>query len=558
MIDFDDVTISYASGEDPNSYAPPVLRNVSLSIPEGDLVLVVGRTGTGKSTLLGAINGLVPHFTGGRLTGEVRVAGRPTRLNRPRDLADVVGSVGQNPLLGFVTDQVEDEIAYGMEQLGLSPQAMRKRVEETLDLMGIADLRRRPLLDLSGGQQQRVAIAAVLAAQPRVVVLDEPTSALDPTAAQDVLSAITTLVHEVGLTVVLAEHRLERVTQVADQVAWLPGDGTVDVGPTAEVLARCDVVPPLSALARRLGWDRVPGSVRDARRRVQAERIVVAPAPPDPPLPDTPTVVRTDRLRVRYGEVVAVDSVSLALVGGTVTALMGRNGAGKSSLLWAIQGAVASSGTVEIGGVDPRTLPADEVGRLVTLVPQTASDLLYLPTVDAECAQADLESGAPHGTTRAILTRLGADLPGDRHPRDLSEGQRLALVLAIQLASHPAALLLDEPTRGLDYAMKAELTRLITGVAADGTCVVISTHDVEFAAASTQRTIVMADADVVADGPTRAVLTSSPSFSPQMAKIFHPRSLLTPDEVERTDGQASGGSPASASEVRRTTEGTLR
>ena len=305
MIDFDDVSFSYDSAE--SAVASPVLREVNLHIDEGDLTLVVGRTGTGKSTLLGAINGLVPYFTGGGLSGEVRVAGRSTRTIRPRDLADVVGFVAQNPMQSFVTDRVEDEVAYGMEQLGLSPTAMRKRVEETLDLMGIAGLRRRPLADLSGGQQQRVAIAAVLAAQPRVVVLDEPTSALDPTAAQDVLAAVTTLVHEVGLTVVLAEHRLERVMQVADRVAWLPGDGRVVLGPTTVVLARCDVVPPLAALADRLGWRQVPGSVRDARRRVQREHITVADPPPSPERPPSEPVATLTGLGVRYGDVVAVE-----------------------------------------------------------------------------------------------------------------------------------------------------------------------------------------------------------------------------------------------------------
>lgn len=528
MISFDDVTITYAG-------APaPVLDHVDLRIPEGDLVLVVGRTGVGKSSLLGAINGLVPHFSGGTLSGDVRVAGRSTRTHRPRDLADVVGFVAQNPLASFVTDRVEDEIAYGMEQLGLSAQAMRKRVEETLDLMGIAELRRRPLADLSGGQQQRVAIAAVLAAQPRIVVLDEPTSALDPTAAQDVLGAVTTLVHEVGLTVVLAEHRLERVMQVADQVAWLPGDGSVEIGPTAEVLVRCDVVPPLGALARRLGWAEVPGSVREARRRVQREQVTITTPPAPAPLSDAEPVLRVRDLQVTYGEVVAVNQVSLDFPTGQVSAVMGRNGAGKSSLLWALQGAVPSSGEVRVDGTDPRTLSANEVGRLVTLVPQSAGDLLYLPTVAQECAQADAESGVAPGTTATTLDRLGLRLDPGQHPRDLSEGQRLGLVLAIQLASRPRVLLLDEPTRGLDYAMKAQLAQIVTRLADAGTCVLISTHDVEFAAAATQRVVLLADADVVADGPTRTVLTSSPAFSPQVAKVFHPIAVLTADEVVRS------------------------
>ncbi len=526
MITFDDVTLTYPD-------APwPTLANVSFTIPEGDLAVVVGRTGTGKSTLLGAINGLVPHFTGGTLTGDVRVAGRSTRSHRPRDLADVVGWVGQDPRAGFVTDTVEEEIAYGMEQLGLPPQAMRKRVEETLDLMGIAALRDRPLADLSGGQQQRVAIAAVLAAQPRVLVLDEPTSALDPTSAQDVLSALTTLVHEVGLTVVLAEHRLERVLHQADTLLWLPrGTREVRVGRPSEILLGCDVRPPLAQLARTLGWDAVPASVRDARRRAQRERIHITP-PIALPLSAGDARVQARDLTVTYGGTVAVNHLDLELRAGEVTALMGRNGAGKSSLLWALQGGLKSTGSLAVDGADPRGLAAPAARRLVSLVPQTASDLLYLPTVAAELAQADHETGSPSGTAAALLERLGAALAPDADPRDLSEGQRLSLVLAIQLAASPGVLLLDEPTRGLDYAMKDQLVLILGRLAADGHAVVVSTHDVEFAAAVSRRTVVMAGGDVIADGPTREVLTSSPTFSPQTAKVFAPVPVLVPAEVE--------------------------
>ncbi|MBV8940796.1 MAG: ABC transporter ATP-binding protein, partial [Solirubrobacterales bacterium] len=242
MIDFDRVTITYDGAE------RPVLREVSLHVAEGELCLVVGRTGVGKSTLLGAINGLVPHFTGGTLGGRVTVAGRDTAAHPPRELADVVGVVGQDPLAGFVTDTVEEELAYGMEQLAIAPEVMRKRVEETLDLLGLAALRQRALLEISGGQQQRVAIGAVLTAHPRVLVLDEPTSALDPTAAEEVLAAITRLVHDLGLTVLLAEHRLERVVQYADTVVHLPGDGTAAAGPSAEMLLTATVAPPVVEL----------------------------------------------------------------------------------------------------------------------------------------------------------------------------------------------------------------------------------------------------------------------------------------------------------------------
>ena len=529
MIEFDNVTITQPGADH------PVLRGVTGVVRESDLCVVVGRTGSGKSTLLGAINALIPATTGATMSGRIRVAGRDITGVRPRELADLVGFVGQNPLAGFVTDVVEDEVAYGMEQLGLAPSTMRKRVEETLDLMGIAELRRRALVELSGGQQQRVAIAAVLAAQPRVLVLDEPTSALDPNAAQDVLSAINTLVYDVGLTVVLAEHRLERVMHTADSALWLPGDGGAVFGRTADVLARADVQPPLVELSSVLGWPTVATSVRDARRKVHEEgpRVVLPDLPEDTVAWSDAGLTRVAEARdlaVDYGRLRAVGA-SLDLHAGTVVALMGRNGSGKSSLMWALQGAVASTGTLTIDGADPRRVSDEEARRLVSLVPQTPSDLLYLPSVGEELRQADRESHAAEGTTRAILARLGADLPDDRNPRDLSEGQRLALVLAIQLAARPTIICLDEPTRGLDYQMKHELARIVRQLADEGACVVIATHDVEFTAQATDRCVVLADGDVVADGPTRVVCCASPGFSPQVAKVFHPHDVLTVAEV---------------------------
>lgn len=201
-------------------------------------MLLVGPSGVGKSTLLGAVSGLVPHFTGGTLRGRVMVDGRDTRTHKPRELADLVGTVGQDPLSHFVTDTVEDELAYGMESLGLASDVMRRRVEETLDLLGLAGLRDRPIATLSGGQQQRVAIGSVLTPHPKVLVLDEPTSALDPAAAEEVLAVLQRLVHDLGTTVLMAEHRLERVVQYADQVVLLPSPGAAPVmGAPADIMA---------------------------------------------------------------------------------------------------------------------------------------------------------------------------------------------------------------------------------------------------------------------------------------------------------------------------------
>ncbi|MFD3491199.1 ABC transporter ATP-binding protein [Streptomyces sp. NPDC058690] len=561
MIRFEQVSVQYEGA------ARPTLSGVDLTVPEGELVLLVGPSGVGKSTLLGAVSGLVPHFTGGTLRGRVVVDGRDTRTHKPRELADLVGTVGQDPLSHFVTDTVEDELAYGMESLGLAPDVMRRRVEETLDLLGLAGLRDRPIATLSGGQQQRVAIGSVLTPHPKVLVLDEPTSALDPAAAEEVLAVLQRLVHDLGTTVLMAEHRLERVVQYADQVVLLPSPGAAPVmGAPADIMAVSPVHPPVVALGRLAGWEPLPLSVRDARRRATDLRERLASTEPPSPAPSAPAApaplppaapvrrglfgrlrtpaprsaaegvveatTRVEGLGVRRGRVEALRRVTLSVAPGETVALMGRNGAGKSTLLAALVGLVGpTTGTVLVGGRAPhRSHPRDMVRR-VGLVPQEPRDLLYADTVAAECAAADADAGAAAGSCRALVSELLPDVPDDTHPRDLSEGQRLALALAIVLTARPPLLLLDEPTRGLDYAAKARLVRVLRDLAAEGHAIVLATHDVELAAELAHRVVILADGEVVADGPTRQVVVSSPAFAPQTAKILAPQEWLTVTQV---------------------------
>ncbi|MFJ3827780.1 ABC transporter ATP-binding protein [Streptomyces sp. NPDC090046] len=582
MIRFEQVSVTYEDA------AGPSLQGVDLEIPEGELTLLVGPSGVGKSTLLGTVSGLVPHFTGGTLRGRVTVAGRDTRTHLPRELADVVGTVGQDPLAHFVTDVVEDELAYGMESLGLPPAVMRRRVEETLDLLGLNELRDRPIATLSGGQQQRVAIGSVLTPHPKVLVLDEPTSALDPAAAEEVLAVLQRLVHDLGTTVLMAEHRLERVVQYADQVLLLPSPGAAPlIGTPAEMMAVSPVHPPVVSLGRLAGWSPLPLSVRDARRRAAPLRSrltsVPNPAPaaleanPAPPALDAdsappaleargsgggapatgapgflsrllrrgrPTPANANgtgtgtapaevrNLSVRRGRVQALHGVTLTVSPGETVALMGRNGAGKSTLLSTLVGTVPpTTGEVTVGGRAPHRTAPPEMVRRVGLVPQEPRDLLYADTVAAECAAADSDAAAPPGTCRDLVSALLPDVPDDTHPRDLSEGQRLALALALVLTGRPALLLLDEPTRGLDYAAKVRLIEILRGLAADGHAIVLATHDVELAAELAHRVVILAGGEVVADGPTAEVVVSSPAFAPQVAKVLAPGHWLTVAQV---------------------------
>ncbi|MFK4797618.1 ABC transporter ATP-binding protein [Streptomyces sp. MPA0124] len=560
MIRFEDVSVTYDGASE------PTVRGVDFEVPEGELVLLAGPSGVGKSTVLGAVGGLVPHFTGGTLRGRVTVAGRDTRTHKPRELADVVGTVGQDPLSHFVTDTVEDELAYGMESLGLAPDVMRRRVEETLDLLGLSDLRSRPIATLSGGQQQRVAIGSVLTPHPDVLVLDEPTSALDPAAAEEVLAVLQRLVHDLGTTVLMAEHRLERVIQYADQVVLLPAPGEAPiVGAPADVMALSPVYPPVVDLGRLAGWSPLPLTIRDARRRAAPLRERLAdreipdrtpppttaalpeppalrPAParrwrrsrttPQVPAAPTPYAAEVRSLAVRRDRVEALRHVDLTVSPGETVALMGRNGAGKSTLLSALVGLVApSAGSVRTGDAVPhRTAPRDLVRR-VGLVPQEPRDLLYADTVAAECAAADRDADAAPGTCRALLTELLPGVADDTHPRDLSEGQRLTLALSVVLTARPPLLLLDEPTRGLDYAAKARLAGILRDLAAEGHAIVLATHDVELAAELAHRVVLLAEGEVIADGPAADVVVASPSYAPQVAKVLAPRQWLTVAQV---------------------------
>ncbi|MFF4355462.1 ABC transporter ATP-binding protein [Streptomyces sp. NPDC001604] len=578
MIRFEDVSVTYEGA------AEPTVRGVDFEVPEGELVLLVGPSGVGKSTILGAVSGLVPHFTGGTLRGRVTVAGRDTRTHKPRELADVVGTVGQDPLSHFVTDTVEDELAYGMESLGLAPDVMRRRVEETLDLLGLADLRNRPIATLSGGQQQRVAIGSVLTPHPRVLVLDEPTSALDPAAAEEVLAVLQRLVHDLGTTVLMAEHRLERVIQYADQVAVLPAPGArLQLGSPADMMAVSPVYPPVVALGRLAGWSPLPLTVRDARRRAGSLREQLsqpqpagsraaraapdpkrggtpqarasAPAPtsapthrwlptfrnhkPTPPATVQPTA-EIHALSVRRANIQALRHIDLTLTPGETLALMGRNGAGKSTLLNTLVGLThPTTGSVNVSGLTPHRTPPPTLIRHVGLVPQEPRDLLYADTVAAECTAADRDADATPGTCRTLLSTLLpeiTDVTDVTHPRDLSEGQRLTLALAVVLTARPPLLLLDEPTRGLDYAAKARLATLLRNLAAEGHAIVLATHDVELAAELADRVVLLADGEVIADGPTAEIVVSSPSFAPQVTKILAPQQWLTVAQVREALG----------------------
>lgn len=535
MIKFDNVTLVYPYVQ------RTIFENLSFEVPEGEFVLVMGDTGAGKSTLLKLMNGLVPHHTGGIFSGSIKIDNRDTALQKPRDLVDLIAIVGQNPALGFVTDTVEEELVFGMESLGIAPEIMRKRVEDTLDLLALAPLRDRKLTSLSGGEQQRVAIASVLTMNPKILLLDEPTSALDPIAAEEVLATLSRLVHDLGLTVIIAEHKLERVLQFVDRVIYVKDEKNVAIGLPEVILKDSPLAPPIIQLSRALKSEHVPMTVRDARRTIShlAQQIT---RPPTREIIDplAKKILEISDLTIRYGQKVALHDIVLTVSSGEVVAVMGRNGAGKSTLLTSMVGLrEIERGDVRILGRDPQTLRGNELISHVGYVPQEAGDLLYGQTVFEELLNSDRDNHVLPGTTEEMLHTLLPEIDLTVHPRDLSEGERLCLVLAIVLARKPALLVLDEPTRGLDYRAKERLVAAITGMISRSTSVVLASHDVEIIADVATRVVVLADGEIVADGEVTDTLTSSPAFAPQVAKVLAPARWLTVSEVLQSLGENS-------------------
>lgn len=537
MIQIDRLTYTYPGSDE------HALRNVSLEISEGEFVLVAGPSGSGKSTLLRCFNGLVPHFTGGNVAGSITVAGHQPVAEGPQALSSVVGFVFQDPESQFVVDRVEDEIAFALENAAVPRTEMRLRVEEVLHLLDLVSLRDRPLDTLSGGEKQRVAIATALAFRPRVLALDEPTSQLDPQAAEDVLQALVRLNQDLSLTIVVAEHRLERVLPFVDRMVYLPDSGNdVLAGPPRQVLGQMALTPPMITLAKELEWEPLPLTVKEGRRMAARSRYrdclprtgAQSRARGSGESPGAAPQIAVHDLRFAYNGTSVLRGIDLEIAPGELVALMGRNGSGKTTLLKCIVG-LLMPGRGEIRMRDRSLIgqPTAEICRNVGYLPQDPGDLLFADTAIDEL-QITLRN---HGLSQhpplepsALMKRLELQDVAYRYPRDLSAGQRQRVALGAVTVTRPRLLLLDEPTRGLDYPAKRGLVRLLREWQAEGTSILLVTHDVELVAQAADRVLLLSQGEIIADAPPE-VLTASPLFSPQVARLFPGTGWLTADDA---------------------------
>lgn len=460
MIDIVGLTYTYPEREN------PALRDIFLHIDAGEFVLLAGESGCGKSTLMRCLNGLIPHLSGGVIQGQVRVNGLDTLAVGPQQMSQHVGFVFQNPEAQAVLDQVEPEIAFGLEsslefwergreskaEAAHKQQQMQTRVREVMALLNLTALRERPLRTLSGGERQKVALASALVLQPSVLVLDEPTSQLDPEAAADLMEALITLNQEHGYTIILAEHRLERVWSAITRLVYLEA-GRLTVA-----------APPHEALSS------LPYSPLEINTHIE---IKAAPPPVKP-------VLQVKNLCFAYGETAVLQDVNLHVEPGELVALMGENGAGKSTLLRCIVGLLpVEKGDVWLNGRSTHKRSIADICKEVAYLPQNPDDLLFADSVAEELAITLKNHRLPPDSPAAnrLLAQLGLVAVADAYPRDLSVGQRQRVALGAVTVTEPDLILLDEPTRGLDFHAKEALTSIWQGWLAQGKAILLVTHD---------------------------------------------------------------------------------
>lgn len=524
-----------------------VLNDVSLTLAAGEFVVLAGRSACGKTTLLRAACGLVPHFHGGEITGRIEVAGQDAIAAGPGELAASVGYVAQDPETQIVSTTVRAEIGLPLEMRGASPATGARAVEEVALALAIPHLLDRTVDTLSGGELQRVALAAALVTRPKLVLLDEPTSQLDPVAGDELIWLLRRLNEEWGVTILLAEHRLERCLAAADRVIAMDSGAIAFDGAPGGFLAWAQEVDaaletPAARLFSLAGITPLPTGVRQARQALAGEGdrtpsslnfsggvgASLGEARPKStsrsegvrsPSHRAP-VVEVRNLWVELGEEKeerqdVLRGIDLTVAGGERVALMGRNGAGKSTLLRALAGLAK-----------PVKGKAGAPGG-TALLTQNPGDYLVRERVGDEL---------PGSAGAAALRTVGLEHAVDSDPRDLSGGERQRLALAITLAGRmegeelPGLVALDEPTRGMDRARKTELVGLIESLARGGAGVVVATHDVEFAAAFAERVVLLGDGVVIADGDATEVLSGGWYFATEVARILDLPGVVTPEQ----------------------------
>lgn len=529
LFEIDNLTFAY-NGAEQNA-----VSGVSLCVNKGDFVLVCGKSGCGKTTLLRLLKPALAPV--GKRTGSVTFCGTDIAKLDDRTAASAIGFVMQNPDDQIVTDKVWHELAFGLESLGESSDVIRRRVAEICGFLGLTDIYGKRTCELSGGEKQLLNLASVLVTNPDVVLLDEPTAQLDPIAASSFLQALKKLNEELGLTVVLVEHRLEESFAMANKVVIMD-EGKVVFASSPEDIGElynndklvCDIFEGLPAAVRLFkatnGVGKCPLTVRDGKRYVEAnfgknmnDRYAVQGCKGDVAIE-----VANGYFRYERDGADVLDNLSLQVYANEILCIFGANGAGKTTLLRILAGTKRLyKGKYRLWGKKIKEYGNNLYRDNLTAMPQNPQNLFVKNTVRADLAE--LAALVGYGKTEQaqavadVMAQTGVTDLAERHPYDLSGGEKQKVALAKVLLTRPKIVLLDEPTKGLDAYSKRQFAEVMAKLKADGKTVVVVTHDVEFAAVVADRCAMFFDGKIVSVADKYAFFAENRYYTTAFARI---------------------------------------
>jgi energy-coupling factor transport system ATP-binding protein len=557
------LSYTHAGGTD---YA---LKDINLEIEEGDFTLIAGPTGSGKSTLALCLTGLIPQVIGGEMKGRVVVDGRDTKHYEVYQMAQFIGLVFQNAENQLCSLDVEGEISFGPENLGLPRAEIERRVKNALKAVNLDDLRRKYTFNLSGGEKHKTVIASSLSMLPKILVLDEPFSELDPVGCREILLTLKRLNEEYGITVILIEHKLEHVLGFAKSAMLLKDGEIVASGPTSEVFkqGRLDEwldlrVPEALKLSQELVKRGIMPNLALTTDEFEASMptSAFAHASQKSSNPFSRTwqgektgsdnaVIRVEGLSYSYFDgTPALKDVNIRIVPGEFITILGSNGAGKTTLARLMAGQLKSAkGKIYLKGEDVTKQGKADLARVVGYTFQNPDCQLFCKTVRDEIAfgprHLNLEKEEVEARVENTLRMMQLEQFKDRDPQTLSRGQKIGVAVASVLAMKPEVLVLDEPTLGQDFRRIRSLVRMLKSMSSGGLALVVITHDVNFAAEHSSRVVIMKDGIILLDGEPHAILSQEdvlrsanlePPASVRLSRVMGLPPMLTVDEIIKT------------------------
>lgn len=505
------------AGEDKQS-----LNNINLQIDRGEILFVVGRSGSGKSTLAKAITGAVPQFYGGKVRGQVLIKDIALKDMDNRDRAKEITMVFQDPERQLLMNKVHREIAFGLESLGLEEGVIERRVWEAMQFSNILDIAERDISSLSGGQKQRVAITSAIAYLPGCIILDEPTSQLDPSAAEEVIALIKKINEELGTTIIIIEQRIDKWFEIADRMVIMEAGAIKFNGSKEEIYGENyeSFCPEYFKLAKRLGYKHPPKSFKHMRGLIENQEITMEPLDLIDKSKEE-VYINIKKLKVNYGSLQALKNVSLDIREGELLGVIGSNGAGKSTLLKAIMGLSSYQGSISLFSKEVKKLKLKEISKIIGYVSQNPNDYITKDSVYEEIKfTLDNHNIKDYALIDEVLVKLGIEDLRHKNPRDLSGGEKQRVAIASILVTKPRILMLDEPTRGLDYEAKVKFGELLKELNRGGTTIIMVTHDMEFASKFCSRFILMFNGSIAALGDHHQVLDGGIYFTTSLNKLF--------------------------------------